>query len=215
MLGKTMSTAAIILGAFAIAGAALVSLTFETTKDRIAANEREALLSSLHELIPTREIDNDMVSDVIAVQDEKWLGSDEPVNIYRARKDGQPVAAVIASQAPDGYSGTIKLLVAIRHNGELAGVRVVAHKETPGLGDAVETRRSNWILAFNGLSLSNPADKRGWAVKKDGGVFDQFTGATITPRAIVKATHKTLQYFDKHRDKLFAPVSTQKANAHG
>lgn len=210
MLGKQMGTAAFILGAFAIVGAALVGLTFETTKDQIAANERETLLKSLHELVPTSEIDNDMVSDVISVADPKLLGSDEAVNVYRARKDGQPVAAVIASEAPDGYSGTIKLLVAIRHNGELAGVRVVSHKETPGLGDAIETRRSNWILGFDGRSLNNPADKRGWAVKKDGGIFDQFTGATITPRAIVKATHNTLHYFERNRDKLFAP-NTSKA----
>lgn len=204
MLGKQMITAAIILGAFAIAGTALVGLTFETTKDKIAANERESLLKSLHELVPTSDIDNDMVSDVITVIDQASLGSDEAVNVYRARKDGQPVAAVIASQAPDGYSGTIKLLIAIRHNGELVGVRVISHKETPGLGDAIETRRSDWIHSFQGKTLNKP-DKRGWAVKKDGGVFDQFTGATITPRAIVKATHNTLQYFERNRDKLFAP----------
>ncbi len=202
LLGKSMLTAAGILAGFAILGAGLVGVTYETTKEQIAANEREFLLRSLHELIPSDTQDNDMYADAIAVKSQEWLGAKGPVMIYRARKAGEPIAAVIAAQAPDGYSGVIKLLVAINHSGELAGVRVVSHKETPGLGDAIEISRSNWITQFDGKSLSNP-EKQGWKVKKDGGEFDQLTGATITPRAIVKATYKALVYFRANRDNLF------------
>jgi electron transport complex protein RnfG len=113
------------------------------------------------------------------------------------------VAAVLASIAPDGYAGTIKLLVGINYDGSIAGVRVVSHKETPGLGDAIEAERSDWILGFNGHSLREPGEER-WKVKKDGGIFDQFSGATITPRAIVAAVHNTLSYYQNNREALFA-----------
>ena len=103
--------------------------------------------------------------------------------------------------APDGYAGAIKLLVGIRANGTLAGVRVISHKETPGLGDGIETKRSNWILGFNDTSLDKP-DLHGWQVKRDGGQFDQLTGATITPRAIVKAVHQSLVYFKHNKQTL-------------
>lgn len=208
IMGKTMLTAGGILAAFAIIGAGLVGVTYETTKERIAANEREFLLRSLHELIPTDRQDNDMFSDAISVESQEWLGSKEPVMVYRARKSGEPVAAVIAAHAPDGYSGTIKLLVAVNHSGELAGVRVVSHKETPGLGDSIEIARSNWIKQFDGLSLDSP-EKKGWKVKKDGGEFDQLTGATITPRAIVKATYRALVYYRANRERLFEQVAAQ------
>ena len=122
--------------------------------------------------------------------------------VYRARKDGAPVAAVFTSIAPNGYSGTIKLLVGVYYDGSLAGVRVINHKETPGLGDKINEKKTNWILKFKGLSLTNPVESQ-WAVKKDGGEFDQFTGATITPRAVVTAVKKSLQFFEQNRDELF------------
>lgn len=200
---RNMFIGALILGLFAVAGTGLVSLTHIGTKERIAENERHALLKSLHQLIPPSAHDNDIYSDVIAVQAPALLGSKDPVNIYRARMGGQPVAAVISSIAPDGYSGNIKLLVGIRYDGTLAGVRVVSHRETPGLGDGIEVERSDWILDFNGRSLSNPQES-GWKVQKDGGQFDQFTGATVTPRAIVKAVYNTLHYYQKHREALYA-----------
>ena len=202
MLGKSMGVAAVILGVFAVVGAGLVGVTYEGTKERIAENERQALLDNLHELIPQSVHDNDMFTDVIQVTDTALLGVKGPTNVYRARKAEQPVAAVIAVESPNGYSGTIKLLVAVNYNGKLAGVRVVSHKETPGLGDNIEIRRSDWILGFNGSTLIDP-NERGWEEKKDGGVFDQFTGATITPRAIVGAVHNTLRYFDKNKAALF------------
>lgn len=198
VLVRHMSLSAVLLGMFAIIGTTVVALIFDNTADRIAANERAFLLKSLHTLITPDMHDNDLFTDVIQVTDRDNLGSKKPVSIYRARKEGKNIAAIISAIAPDGYSGNIKLLIAIDSEGKLIGVRVTKHKETPGLGDAIEVTRSNWILGFNGKSLNNPG-KQGWRVKRDGGIFDQFTGATITPRAIVKAVYKALQYYDKHK----------------
>ncbi len=198
-----MLIGAFILGLFAVVGTGLVALTYDSTAERIAENERQSLLRNLHQIISPDSHNNDLYSDIIQVSDP-LLGSEQPVNVYRARLDKQPVAAVIASTAPDGYSGTIKLLVGIHYDGTLAGVRIISHKETPGLGDAIEADRSDWILGFNGRSLVNP-DEKHWKVKKDGGVFDQFSGATITPRAVVQAVYHTLRYYQTHREALFAP----------
>jgi len=207
---RNMLISAVLLGLFAVAGSGLLAFTYDQTKDRIAANHRERLLQSLHVLVPRTLHDNDISHDIIQVQDRELLGSDHAVKVYRARNKGEPVAVIINSVAPDGYNGRIDLLVAIHYDGTLSGVRVVAHRETPGLGDAIEIRRSDWILGFKGRSLSAP-QKRGWAVKRDGGEFDQFTGATITPRAVVKAVHNTLLYFQAHRDALFAPMQPSAA----
>lgn len=205
-LARHMTISAVVLGLFAVVGTATVALTHSATADRIAANQRARLLKSLHVLIRPDQHDNDLFTDVTTAFDKELLGSNEPVNVYRARRNGEPVAAIINSVAPDGYSGRIILLVAIRYDGTLAGVRVIDHKETPGLGDGIERNRSDWIKSFDNLSLTNP-DKKGWAVKRDGGEFDQFTGATITPRAVVKAVHRTLLYFNKHRNELFEKPS--------
>ncbi|HHJ16359.1 MAG TPA: electron transport complex subunit RsxG [Gammaproteobacteria bacterium] len=195
---------------FAVIGTGLVAYTFESTADRIASNQRHALLKSLHQLIPPERHDNDIFTDTLYVQNRELLGSKQPVPIYRARKNGWPVAAVLAPVAPDGYNGNIHLLVAINLDGTLAGVRVVQHRETPGLGDGIEADRSDWILGFTGKSLSNPAGD-GWRVKRDGGVFDQFTGATITPRAVVKAVRNALVYFNAHKQQIFAPPPQEDA----
>lgn len=194
---------ALLLFLFAAIGTGMVAFTFDNTHERIAENEREVLLRNLHVLVPPERHDNDLFADTIEVTDPDLLGTPRPVTVYRARKDGKPVAAILAPVAPDGYNGEIRLLVAIETDGRLAGVRVTGHRETPGLGDGIDAARSDWILGFNGRSLGDPGEK-GWAVKKDGGVFDQFTGATITPRAVVKAVKKALIYFDRHRQTLFA-----------
>ena len=130
------------------------------------------------------------------------LGTDSNSVVYRARLGGEPVAAVFNSIAPDGYSGSIHLLVGVYVDGSLAGVRVVKHSETPGLGDGIEKRKSDWIDIFDGKSLANPG-ANGWRVKRDGGVFDQLTGATITPRAVVEAVHNTLLYYQRNADMIF------------
>ena len=203
---------AIFLFLFAVTGTGLVAFTYDSTAQRIAENQRKALLRSLNELIPGDRYDNDIFTDTLYVNNGELLGSDQPVPVYRARKNGWPVAAVLAAVAPDGYNGTIRLLVAINLDGTLAGVRVVQHRETPGLGDAIEIDRSDWILGFEGKSLTAPP-KKDWKVKRDGGIFDQFTGATITPRAVVKAVHKALLYFQLNAHSLFEHTPDQAAES--
>jgi len=201
-LPRPAVTVAAMLGLFSLIGTGLVALVHENTAARIAENQRQTLLHTLQALIPPNWCDNDMLADAIEVSDAD-LGTSHPVPVYRARKGGQPVAAVLSPSAPDGYNGEIRLLVAVRADGTLAGVRVLAHKETPGLGDPIDENKSNWILGFDGRSLDNPPEAL-WKVKRDGGVFDQFTGATITPRAVVKAVRKTLAYFGRNKDALFS-----------
>ena len=206
---RNMLVAGGILTGFALLGGGLVVITYYQTKDRIAANERAVLLASLNTLVPPERYDNALAEDKLQVTDPELLGTPEPVTLYRAYKDGQPVAVLATLVAPDGYSGAIRLLVGVYADGTLAGVRVLAHHETPGLGDPIELDRSDWILSFTGKSLGNP-EPQWWAVKKDGGVFDQFTGATITPRAVVKAVRQFLIYFQTHREPLFATLGTAK-----
>ena len=214
-LARHMFKTGALLGLFAIAGTAMIALTFDSTAERIAAQERAFLLRSIQQLIPPSRFDNDIYNDSITVTAPALLGTRDPVPVYRARKDGKPAAVVLEPVAPDGYGGAIKLLVAIAHDGAVLGVRVVNHQETPGLGDAIEIAKSDWVTEFNGRSLAT-LDDRQWHVKKDGGAFDQFTGATITPRAVVKAVHNSLKYFSQHRDELFArtPTNTETAS-HG
>lgn len=194
---------AIILLLFTVIGTSLVALTFDHTRERIAANERATLLRKLNQLVPATSYDNAMLDDRISVIDPLAPGKDKAITVYRARRGGAPVALVMTAVAPDGYSGNIRLLVGVRADDTLSGVRVVAHRETPGLGDAIDERRSDWVSGFDGTSLDNPSlDK--WAVKKDGGHFDQLTGATITPRAIVKAVKRTLLYYRANRETLYS-----------
>ena len=202
MTYRPVVISAAFLFLFAVIGSGLVAFTHDNTAERIAENQRRALLRSLNELIPKDQYDNDVYADILYVHNSELLGTDEAVPVYRARKGGWPVAVVLAPVAPDGYNGNIRLLVAVRLDGTLAGVRVLAHRETPGLGDNIEADRSDWIRGFTGKSLNNP--KQGhWKVKRDGGAFDQFTGATITPRAVVKAVKNTLLYYRANGDKLF------------
>lgn len=211
-LTRSMGVAALILAGFALVGTGLVAVTYTGTKDIIAEAQRAALEASLNQLVPADRYDNRVTEDVIEVTAPEWLGTDQPVTIYRARKNGQPAALFATPYAPDGYSGPIQLLIGVYADGTLAGVRVLAHKETPGLGDAIEERRSPWILAFAGKSLADPAPEQ-WKVKKDGGTFDQFTGATITPRAVVKATRRFLEYVQTHQEALFAPAAAPQRSA--
>lgn len=195
-----------VLGLFSLIGIGLVSLTHSFTHEKIAENERLFVLKNLRELVPDNLHDNDLLADTLTVSDDNFFGKNN-VTIYRATNNNQLVALIATPTAPDGYSGSIKLLVAIKENGELLGVRTVSHHETPGLGDAIDTNKSNWIYDFTGRSLNNPSTTH-WRVKRDGGKFDQFTGATITPRAVVKAVLKTLQYYQANKTSLTTPVKT-------
>ncbi len=208
-----MSRSAILLGLFALIGTGLVALVFTATEERIAESERQFMLRNLHAVVKPELHDNDIFHDMITVIDPQRLGTKNPVPVFRARKNGEPVALAITPIAPDGYVGPIKILVGITFDGTVLGVRVLSHRETPGLGDGIEEKRSDWVFGFNGRSLSNPESK-GWAVRRDGGQFDQFTGATITPRAIVKAVHKALKFYALNRDQLFQKPSLSPTEIH-
>lgn len=192
-----------LLMLFAATGAALVGLTYTQTADNIKHNEQLTLLRKLNTIIPAETYNNDFLHDTITIQASNLLGTNEDTIAYRARYNDKKVAVVFSSIAPNGYNGPIHLLVGVRTDGQLAGVRVVKHRETPGLGDAVSITHSDWILGFDDKSLTNPEDKH-WKVKRDGGIFDQFTGATITPRAVVDAVHDALIYFETNQDMLFS-----------
>ncbi|MBA1147053.1 electron transport complex subunit RsxG [Ectothiorhodospiraceae bacterium WFHF3C12] len=202
-----MALAGGLLMGFAVAGTAIVAFVHQRTAERIAANEAAATRALIHEIVPAGSYDNDVVTDTVTITAPEALGSDDPLPVYRARRDGQPVAAVMTVVAPDGYNGAIKLLVGVRDNGTVAGVRVVRHQETPGLGDGIEAARSDWITQFRGRSLQRPQPRQ-WRVAKDGGTFDQLTGATITSRAVVRAVREALVYFRSHRQALFARKRT-------
>ncbi|WP_339525008.1 electron transport complex subunit RsxG [Pseudomonas sp. EA_35y_Pfl2_R111] len=195
---------ALVLGLFAIATVGLVAVLQQATAGRIANAEREAQVRALSEILPQGSYDNHLLDNSIQLHDA-LLGSKSPQTAYIALKNGKPSAVILRATAPDGYSGAIHLLIGIHADGRLAGVRVLGHRETPGLGDKIELAKSAWIHSFDGKSLSNPGED-GWAVKKDRGEFDQFAGATITPRAVVKAVHKALQYFDANQEQLFTAL---------
>ncbi|MDH0146069.1 electron transport complex subunit RsxG [Stutzerimonas stutzeri] len=201
-ISRSMLKNATVLGLFAIVTVGAVTLLQQGTAERIQAAERAAQVRALDEILPTGSYDNHLLDDSVLVQD-RLLGNRSPLPAYIAIKDGRPSAVILQAIAPDGYSGAIHLLVGIHADGRVAGVRVIGHRETPGLGDKIELAKSPWIRSFDGKSLTNPAAD-GWAVKKDRGEFDQFAGATITPRAVVGAVHRALQYFDAHKAELLA-----------
>jgi len=199
--------AAIMLAAAAIAAFGLVAVVHEATRDRIAAAARARELARFDQVLGGLPHDNDLLADTVTLRDPELLGTTAAVTAYRARFHGQPVAVLLEFVATDGYSGSIRLLIAVAPDGTVLGVRSVSHHETPGLGDFIDAGKSDWIRRFSGKSLGDPAAAR-WRVRKDGGDFDQYTGATITSRAVVGAVGRTLQFFTRHRDELLAAPAT-------
>ncbi len=212
MLGKSISQNSLILGAFAAVTAGLIAATFQGTEARIAESERRAAQKALFQIVPQTRHNNDMLSDTVELSDSlsAELGFKNPVSINIARHDQKPIAMVIPTIAPDGYSGDIKLIVGVNTDGTVAGVRVLSHKETPGLGDRADIAKSPWVLEFNGKSLTNPTPEK-WKVKKDGGDFDQFTGATITPRAIVRAVKNALEIYQQQQQTILQQATNTEA----
>lgn len=201
-----LSASVLVAGALVLA--ALLTWVDYGTKERIRRNEQAWIQQRIDALVAPTARDNDPLSDRISVTAPDILEINQPVTIYRARMRGEPVAAVMHTVAPDGYQGPIELLVAIAYDGSLLGVQVVRHQETPGLGDQFENRRRDWLEDFRGRSLNDPPQQR-WSVRKDGGDFDAFTGATITPRAIVRATRRALEYYGARREQIFAAGPAQ------
>jgi len=211
-IAKASLITALNLLFFALIGTALLALTYELTSEPIARSEENAKLKLITQIVPVSAYDNDIMQDTVHLGADELLGTDDTTIAYLGRLKGQPAIVVLQSVAPDGYGGQIRLVIAIQRDGRIAGVRVVSDKETPGLGDYIEIAKSKWITGFNGASLENHRDDD-WQVKKDGGRFDYMAGATITPRAVVKAVHKALQYYALNRESLFKQNSSGKTDA--
>lgn len=194
--------------AFALVGTAMLVYVFAITRAPIEASEREARLALFKQILPENTYNNELLNEKVEIAPNELLGNRLPTIANVAKLDNQFSAVILEAVAHDGYSGDIKLLIAIHADGTVSGVRVLAHKETPGLGDYIDIAHSNWIKLFNGESLSKtPAEQ--WRVKKDGGQFEYMAGATITPRAIVKAVFKALQFFEQNKDTLFVNTKVQ------
>lgn len=187
---------AIVLGLFCLGFGLVLALTNEVTANDIAQRATEDRLNSLSQVLPTELYDTSPLDNVVTMTDAE--GKEVPV--YRARKDGR-IAGVAYEIRGSGYAGEIRLMMGVDADGRILGVRVLAHKETPGLGDKIELKKGDWILRFTGLSLDEPPEAQ-WKVKKDGGQFDQFAGATITPRGVVAAVHRGLEFFQAHQAQL-------------
>ena len=207
---NTMGKNGLALAVFAVITTGLISLTYFGTRDQIALQQQQKLLSILNAVIDEGSYDNSIQLDCALVTSVEMLGSDQPQHIYRATKQGRPVAAAIETTAPDGYSGKIQLVVGVTSSkldsAKVTGVRILDHKETPGLGDKTDLRINDWVLDFdNQVYTAEMASN--WAVKKDGGQFDQFTGATITPRAVVNAVRASVEYYLANKTTIFSAAN--------
>lgn len=190
----------VLLGLITLLASAALALGARLTAGPILEAEANDLRSSLAEVLPTDFADNDYLNDTVSVS-----ADGTPVTVYRARHDGVIKGAMFKTSGY-GYSSDIQVMMAVDLSGRILGVRVLKHAETPGLGDKIEAGKSHWIHGFDGRSLEDPAPAR-WAVKKDGGAFDQLTGATITPRAVVKAVKAGLLFFEAHRQQIVGDAS--------
>ena len=207
---NTMGKNGLALAVFAVITTGLISLTYFGTRDQITLQQQQKLLSILNAVIDEGSYDNSIQLDCALVTSVEMLGSDQPQHIYRATKQGRPVAAAIETTAPDGYSGKIQLVVGVTSSkldsAKVTGVRILDHKETPGLGDKIDLRINDWVLDFdNQVYTAEMASN--WAVKKDGGQFDQFTGATITPRAVVNAVRASVEYYLANKTTIFSAAN--------
>jgi len=205
---KHATKTAITLVAFAFVGTAMLAYVFDITRAPIEASEKEARLALFKEILPESTYDNDLLKDNIEIVPSEQLGNRQPTVANIAKSNGKTAGVILEAVAHDGYSGDIKLLIAIRADGSISGVRVLAHKETPGLGDYIDIAHGNWIKLFNDESVNKTPIEQ-WHVKKDGGKFDYMVGATITPRAVVKAVLKALQFYEANKQTLFAVAKVE------
>lgn len=203
MNDTTVLKSGVTLAVIAAVCTAMVAFTYGLTASRIAANEKAWLERSLQPALSGLFFDSGVTESILVIPPPHALPGSEAATIYRVYAENTPVAALFVVSARDGYAGPIRTLVGVDIEGTVTGVQVLEHRETPGLGDRVESGKSDWVLQFNGRSLSDP-EPAGWRIKRDGGQFDQLTGASVTPRAIIKAIRDTLLYFDANRDEIFA-----------
>lgn len=200
---RKLLTPVLSLVLLAALGAALIAATDQLTRKRVAENEAAQIMKVLGALLPEGGYDNSPHLDVITLTGADLPGDNAVLPVYRARLAGEPVTAILTVIAPDGYVGSIRLLVGIRADGTISGVRALEHRETPGLGDNIETARSDWIRLFDGRSIEDPAPAA-WLTRRDGGDFDQISGATVTSRAVIVAVRDSLIYFAENPDMLFS-----------
>ena len=200
---KKVSITASAMIIFSLVASAALSISYFLTKTPIEESDARAKRMFLNQVVPSNLYDNNLVKDTISAEPNPLIGNKKNIDIYRAKKNNQVIAVIIETIAPDGYSGEIKTLVGVDQKDKILGVRVITHKETPGLGDYIEVDKSHWIKNFNLKSLDEMGEKE-WAVKKDGGDFDYVTGATITSRAVVKSTYRSLLYVKENKKRLFA-----------
>jgi len=193
----------ITLAVIAAICTALVASTYQLTHERIAANEQAWLEQSLQPALSGLFFDSGVSESRVTIPASHGLPGSEDAVIYRVYSGDSPVAALFVVSARDGYAGAIRLLIGIDIDGIVTGVHVLSHRETPGLGDRIESSKSDWVKQFDGRSLTDP-EASGWKIRRDGGDFDQLTGASVTPRAVIKAIRETLSYFDANRDTVFA-----------
>ncbi len=205
---KRIGYQAMLLGGMATLVSALLVLGDMRTSEDIAARHAEDLRASLAQVMPQSYYDNDLLTDTLTLSE----GEGGPQKLlYIGRKEGK-VSAVAFEVSGDGYAGEVASIMGLDSSGNVLGVRVLRHAETPGLGDKIEAARSNWITSFDGHNLTNP-DSSGWKVKKDGGIFDQFTGATITPRAVVGSVYEGLRFFEANREQIIHSPQPKGANS--
>ena len=209
--GRNALRTGAILFVFALVATALLVVTFIRTEPTIERSKQAEKLALLRQVLPPALYDNDLIASQQSVPADELLGTRQPSAIWIARRDEAVTAVVLEAIAPDGYSGNIHLVIGIDIDGTVTGVRVTSHRETPGLGDYIERAKSSWIEQFVGKSLTNPEAKH-WRVAKDGGQFDARAGATITPRAVVKAVRAALDYFARHRAALLTEKTTPDAS---
>jgi electron transport complex protein RnfG len=204
----TIVQSGLILAVVAAICTTLVALTFNMTRERIAANEQAFLRQSLAPVLAGISFDNDLSTAAFVLRAPHVLPGTEDAVIYPLFAGSMPVAGLFVVTATDGFAGSIKLLIGIDFEGVVTGVRALEHNETPGIGDLIDVSRSDWIHIFAGASLEAPA-RDAWAIKRDGGAFDQLTGASVTSRAVVNAIDLTLRYFEVNREQVFAHVSPE------
>ena len=210
--GASVWTSGLILAALAAICTALVAVTHRVTAIQITANEQEYLEQSLIRVLGGISYTNNLADSALVIEPPHNLPGAGPAIVYRAYSGTSPLAALFVVSARDGFSGPIKLLIGIDTSMSVTSVRILEHRETPGLGDLIEASKSDWIKQFEGKSLSAPS-RTSWMIKRDGGEFDQLTGASITPRAVIKAIRQTLLYFEANRDKIFSANAVQQEKA--
>ena len=212
MVERPIWKSGVTLAVIAAVCTSLVAVTWKFTEERIEINKKAWLERSLQPALAGLFFDSSVTESVMTIPPPHDLPGSAAAVIYRVYAGEEPVAALFVVSARDGYAGPIRLLIGISMDGTLTGVRVLEHRETPGLGDGIDTTKSDWVLQFDGHSLRDPVPAR-WSIKGDGGQFDQLTGASVTPRAVIRAIKETLNYFDANRVAVFAALDEDVSSA--